>query len=89
MFGCLPNWNEKVLSYTCENLGDGWRLPTKDELNLLYENKNTIGGFVNNTSYWSSSEYSVPDAFLVYFVNGKVHHFLKYKTYSVRAVRSI
>ena len=72
----------------CKGLGDGWRLPTKDELKSLYENKKTIGGFFNNTSYWSSSEHSVPDAFLVYFINGEVHHFLKYKTYSVRAVRS-
>ncbi len=26
----------------CANLGDGWRLPTKDELNILYENKHKI-----------------------------------------------
>jgi hypothetical protein len=39
----------------CEALGEGWRLPTKDELNSMYVNKNTIGGFSTN-SYWSSSE---------------------------------
>ena len=39
----------------CEKMGDGWRLPTKDELNMLYENKSTIGGFVYG-DYWSSTE---------------------------------
>jgi hypothetical protein len=32
----------------------GWRLPTKDELNLLYQNRGKIGGFKQG-SYWSSS----------------------------------
>ena len=39
----------------CADLGDGWRLPTKEELNVLYENKDEIGGFAN-TYYWSSPE---------------------------------
>jgi len=38
----------------CANLGDGWGLPTKDELNVLYENKDEIGGFSPRT-YWSST----------------------------------
>ena len=39
----------------CAALGGGWRLPTKDELNILYENKDKIGGFASN-NYWSSTE---------------------------------
>ena len=39
----------------CADLGDGWRLPTKDELNILYENKDKIGGFATGY-YWSSTE---------------------------------
>jgi len=31
----------------CTDLGNGWRLPTKDELNLLYINKDKIGGFAD------------------------------------------
>ncbi len=34
---------------------DDWYLPSKDELNQLYINKNTIGGFTKN-AYWSSTE---------------------------------
>ena len=42
--------------------GKQWHVPSKDELNILYENKTTIGNFTVNLSeyryYWSSSEYS-------------------------------
>ena len=51
------NWD--VAMNVCKNLGDGWRLPTKDELNVLYENKDKIGGF-SNYFYWSSTEYANP-----------------------------
>ena len=47
------NWDDA--KETCAALGDGWRLPTKDELNILYKNKDKIGGFVNDY-YWSSTE---------------------------------
>lgn len=41
----------------CSELKDGWRLPTKDELNKLYKSKNKIGGFSSHWSiYWSSTE---------------------------------
>ena len=39
----LMNWEDAKKA--CADLGDGWRLPTKDELNILYENKAKIGGF--------------------------------------------
>ena len=45
------DWMEATKA--CADLGDGWRLPTKDELNILYENKDKIGGFAY-TYYWSS-----------------------------------
>jgi hypothetical protein len=40
----------------CEKLGNGWRLPTKKELENLYQLRNKIGGF-KPSAYWSSSEY--------------------------------
>lgn len=47
-------WDEAIIA--CAKLGDGWRLPTKDELNILYKNKNKIGGFSRDRdSYWSST----------------------------------
>ena len=44
-----------------EALGDGWRIPTKEELLLIYENKDKISGFGGKEVgchdwYWSSTE---------------------------------
>jgi uncharacterized protein (TIGR02145 family) len=39
----------------CEKIGGGWRVPTKDELNQLYENKEIIGQFTDGF-YWSSTK---------------------------------
>jgi hypothetical protein len=46
------NWDDATKA--CADLGEGWRLPTKDELNVLYENKDEIGGYSPRT-YWSST----------------------------------
>ena len=40
------NWDDAV--HACANLGSGWRLPTKDELYLMSNNKDYIGGFSSN-----------------------------------------
>jgi hypothetical protein len=40
-----------------ENLGDGWRLPTKLEAGLLFKNKGLIGGF-SSEEYWISNDQS-------------------------------
>lgn len=37
----------------CMKLGDGWRLPSKLELNTIYENKKLING-LTEAFYWSS-----------------------------------
>ena len=72
----------------CENLGDGWRLPTKDELNVLYKNKDKIGGFAG-ISYWSSAEYGIDYAWVQDFSDGKQKKKPKGNDYfSVRAVRA-
>jgi hypothetical protein len=46
----LPLWEAKRI---CELIGGGWRLPTKDELNVMYENKDVLGGLIGD--YWSST----------------------------------
>ena len=49
-----------IAARLCADLVSGgysdWYLPSLDELNKLYLNKNLIGGF-SNVQYWSSSEY--------------------------------
>ena len=64
--------------FACAKLGEGWRLPTKDELNLLYQNKDKIGGFANGY-YWSSTERSDYDAWLQYFDGGRQCDCYKYQ----------
>jgi len=42
----------------CYALGEGWRLPTKEEFDFIYRNKNLIGGGhfkFNNETYWLSN----------------------------------
>lgn len=81
----LMKWDEAVKA--CADLGDGWRLPTKDELNLLYENKEKIGGFASNV-YWSSSEYTNLFAWEQGFLSGFQASDDKGYTRYVRAVRA-
>ncbi len=38
----------------CMKLGEGWRMPTKTELNVMYKNKEKIGNF-HMWAYWSST----------------------------------
>jgi len=49
-----------------------WFLPSKDQLNSLYLQKDLVGGFSNST-YWSSSEYDVGEAWVQYFLDGEQH----------------
>ncbi len=61
------NWSdskEQVEAYTVG--GPGWRLPTKEELELIHANKSTIGGF-DNRNYWSSHLGSSNNAWSLYF----------------------
>jgi len=68
------------------NYGD-WYLPSKYELNLLYLQKDIVGGFTNN-GYWSSTEASFSTAWLQNFGDGSQAADEKARTYYVRAVRS-
>ena len=73
----------------CEALGVGWRLPTKDELEIMYEDKDTIGTFGAYT-YWSSTMYSDDNLWVLFFKNGYLTNNNNYDSKShVRAVRTI
>ncbi len=65
-----------------------WFLPSAGELNLMYLQKSTIGGFAGNGSYWSSSESDHFDAWLQVFSSGNTYLNSKYLTVYVRAVRN-
>ena len=80
------NW--EAATKACADLGDGWRLPTKEELNLIYQNKDEIGGFANDY-YWSSTEYTSDSAWGQYFGNGRQIYGDKYGKCNVRAVRAV
>ncbi len=82
----VMNWFEAV--ELCKSLGKGWRLPTKDELNMFYENKEEIGGFFVHNYYWSSTEYGDYSAWTFDFSGGSADDNGKSYTNYVRAVRS-
>ncbi len=69
------------------NVYNDWFLPSKEELNLLYLQKNVVGGFANNY-YWSSSEYQSWYAWELNFSNGNQDFNDKSFGKYVRAVRA-
>jgi hypothetical protein len=72
----------------CKELGKGWRLPTKNELDEMYNNKNLIGNFVN-TNYWSSTEYNSEYVWMQVFTHKLIAITLKEGHINARAVKSI
>jgi len=75
----------------CKSLNLGgytdWFLPSKDELNKLYENRVKIGGF-SNAWYWSSSEYDLNYAWNQSFNGGNQATSNRSSNCRVRAVRA-
>ncbi len=73
-----------------------WYLPSKEELNLMYQNKVTIdatavangGSSFDNDYYWSSTENSNNLAWLQTFLSGPQRNLNKSLTTSVRAIRA-
>ena len=64
----------------------GWRLPTKEELNEIYESENDFEEWY----YWSSTESSGYDAWGQDMSDGNQYDFnVYYGTNYVRAIRSI
>ena len=81
------NMNWEDAKKACESLGNGWRLPTKEELNTLYQNRDKIGGFAD-VYYWSSSELNVGIAWLQSFGNGGQYSGGKNNAVYFRAIRT-
>ena len=64
-----------------------WFLPSEDELNQMFVNKSTIGGFASDY-YWSSSEILRSIAWFQDFSDGDWGTGFKANTFSVRPVRA-
>ncbi|MDA8980508.1 DUF1566 domain-containing protein, partial [Chitinophagales bacterium] len=72
-----------------------WFLPSKDELNLMYQNigpgnalgLGNVGGFTNNP-YWSSTIFSAFYAYAFYVTTGNAAPNTKDSAESVRAIRA-
>lgn len=88
--GCVDWYSAKSMCSTATNAGfNDWRLPTKDELMTLYNNKELIGGFVDE-KYWSSSTSYGGDPYYVNFSNGVYDtEMWENNHYHVRAVRTM
>ena len=71
---------------SCEKLGNGWRLPTKEELNYMFQNKKRIGGFENDF-YLSSTKGE--HTWKQDFGNGDQSNYYRGIGYKVRAVRDL
>jgi hypothetical protein len=85
-----------IAAKLCADLTSGgysdWYLPSKDELNKLYENRVAIGGFVVNGGYWSSTQFEFEvnnHAYYQLFSSSLIQNGTnKNAQYNVRAVRS-
>ena len=83
----ILTWQEAI-NY-CKKLGEGWRLPSKEELSFMYlEHKKGLGGFIEGI-YVSSSEYNRSNIWFQYFNDGGQEYFGKGRISRVRAVRDI
>ena len=74
-------------AYRGPNSKTDWHLPSKDELNQLYLNKTTVGGF-SAGYYWSSSEADAVYVWYQYFNSFSQGNGSKYATLDVRPVRA-
>lgn len=85
-YGKYYYWDGAII--VAQSYGAGWRLPTKDELNLVYQNKDVVGSF-GNYGYWSSTEYSGSNVWIQDFTNGyQTSYYEKTHYFAMRAVRT-
>lgn len=78
----------KICSDLMLNNFDDWSLPSSSELQKLFDNRNSIGGF-SEQYYWSSTGSGVVNAQAINFFNlsGLTSGMTKNNSYRIRAVR--
>ena len=87
--GIIGTEHEAALAaarYQYDGFSD-WFLPSKDELNALYQNKGVVGGFAD-ADYWSSSQYDSYYAWYQDFYDGYQDFDNQGNVLRVRAVRA-
>jgi uncharacterized protein (TIGR02145 family) len=84
-FETIMEWDDAKMA--CVALGNGWRLPTKEELNILYQNKEAIG-MDSFAFYWSSSVGDLDGVWTQFFFDGSQSLGYKGDAKPVRAVRA-
>jgi hypothetical protein len=83
------NYAAFICDQLVHNGFDDWHLPSKDELNALFIQKEAgrIGNFLAE-EYWSSTENSADRAWNQHLGNGTIHFEIKENAGCIRAVRS-
>lgn len=81
-----------IAAEICYNLDlngyQDWYLPSKEEMELVYESKDQVGGFGTGT-YWVSTQATSNTAWIISITTGNASsNFKSTGTYRVRAVRS-
>jgi len=80
----------------CTGLGTGWYLPSKAELDAIYQNYNIGGtcyggtcplGNFSNSYYWSSTRYASDMSYRTYFIDGSTNYKVNTNVSKVRCVR--
>ena len=93
----VAHMENKSITGTAAQLADGlsldeysdWFLPSRDELDLMYQNLHQLGlGGLLAGIYWSSSEDSSGAAWYRAFSSGWQHPMTKIYAYRVRAARA-
>lgn len=78
-------------AYVCHNVNafgyTDWYLPSKEELQRMYDIRTSIGNNFTNESYWASSESTVDKAWYLNFQTALKDVDSKYNAFRVRCIR--
>ena len=82
----MMDWHQ-AMNFASQ-VGNSWRLPTLEELNVLYLNKDEIGGLNINEYYWSSNCDDELNVWVKYFYTGYQCRINKRENARVRLVKT-